>query len=269
MNAIAFEAVDLSLGRRRILSGVSFDVEAGAFVGVLGPNGAGKTSLMRAILGVVPIQAGRIMVNGRPATRGHPDIGYVPQFRRGAAQLRLNGFELVVGSVAGQRWGWPFATRADRIKAARALERVGASELAARPLAELSGGERQLILVAQALIDDPKVLLLDEPLVSLDPGRQRQMVEAIRTIAVEAHITVLFCAHEVNPILRAVDKVLYLGNGHAAIGTVDDVITSEVLSSLYRTPIHVARNNGRIYVMAEDAELDSVHACDTCEEIRA
>ncbi len=269
MTAIEFDAVALSLGRRRILSDVSFRVEVGSFVGVLGPNGAGKTSLMRAILGVVPIQSGRITVSGRTATRGHPDIGYVPQFRRGAAQLRLNGFELVLGSVAGQRWGWPFATRADKRKAERALERVNASDLAARPLMELSGGERQRILVAQALIDDPKVLLLDEPLVSLDPGGQREMVAAIRTIADESRITVLFCAHEVNPILRAVDEVLYLGNGHAAIGTPDEVITSAVLSSLYNTPIHVARNNGRIYVMAEDAEFDSAHACDTCEEVGA
>ena len=261
MNVIQFDRVVLTLGRRRILSDISFTIAAGSFVGVLGPNGAGKTSLMRAILGVIPIDHGRIGVLGRPARRGNASIGYVPQFRRGAAQLRLNGFELVLGGVSGQRWGWPFATRQERRKATIALERVGALDLARRPLAELSGGERQRILVAQALIDDPALLLLDEPLVSLDPGHQRQMVDAVLEIAREAAITVLFCAHEINPILRAVDTVLYLGNGKAAVGTVDDIIQPDVLSALYKTPIHVARHDGRIYVMAEDAEFDSHHAC--------
>lgn len=254
-SAITFQDVGLTLGRRRVLSGVSFAVPQGAFVGVLGPNGAGKTSLMRAVLGILPIDGGHISVLGRPARRGHPGIGYVPQFRRGTAQLRLSGFDLVVGAISGQRWGWPLATRADRAKAARALERVDALELARRPLAELSGGERQRILVAQALVGDPQLLLLDEPLVSLDPGHQRHIVEVVSTIARNAGITVLFCAHEVNPILRAVDQVLYLGNGQAAVGPVDDVIDPVVLSALYKTPIHVTRHNGRIYVMAEEADM--------------
>ena len=140
------------------------------------------------------------------------------------------------------------------MKTSRALERVDALDLAKRPLAELSGGERQRILVAQALIGEPELLLLDEPLVSLDPGHQRQIVEVVSAVARETGVTVLFCAHEVNPILRVVDQVLYLGNGQAALGTVDEVIAPEVLSALYRTPIHVARHNGRIYVMAEDAD---------------
>ncbi len=255
MSAVAFENVSLSLGARTVLHNVSFSVPQGRFVGVLGPNGAGKTSLLRAILGIIPVRAGRVSVLGRRARRGNAAIGYVPQFRRGAADLRLSGFDLVLGAVAGQRWGWPLATRAERAKAARALERVDALALAKRPLAELSGGERQRILVAQALIGDPALLLLDEPLVSLDPGHQRQIVETVHAVAREAGITVLFCAHEVNPILRAVDEVLYLGGGRAAVGPVDAVITAPVLSDLYRTPIHVSRHNGRIFVAAEEAEM--------------
>lgn len=255
MNAVVFDDVSLTRGRRRVLAGVSFAVPQGAFVGVLGPNGAGKTSLMRAMLGMIPLSGGRISVLGRPARRGNPAIGYVPQFRRTASELRLRGFDLVVGAISGQRWGWPFATRADQAMASRALERVDALDLARRPLAELSGGERQRILVAQALVGDPQLLLLDEPLASLDPGHQRHVVDTVAGVARAAGITVLFCAHEVNPILRAVDQVLYLGSGQAAVGSVDQVITAPVLSALYRTPIHVARANGRIYVMAEEAEM--------------
>ena len=260
MTALTFDAVDLTFGRRRVLAGVSFSIAQGAFVGVLGPNGSGKTSLMRAVLGILPISSGRITVLGGPPSRGNAGIGYIPQFRRGAAQLRLTGFDLVLGAIVGQRWGRPFATRADRLEASRALERVDASVLAKRPIADLSGGERQRVLIAQALIGAPRLLLLDEPLISLDPGNQRHIVDVVREIASTENITVLFCAHEVNPILRAVDQVLYLGNGHAAIGSVDEVIDERVLSSLYGTAIHVARHHGRIYVMAEDAEFDH-HAC--------
>ena len=261
MTAIVFEKVSLTLGRRRILSSVSFSVPEGLFVGVLGPNGAGKTTLMRAVLGLVTPQSGRIAVLGEAPRRGNRGIGYMPQMRRGAAQLGLSGFELVLGAVGGTRWGWPLATKADKETAWAALERVGAANLARRPIAQLSGGERQRVLIAQALIGEPKLLLLDEPLASLDPVHQRGVVELVRDIARERGIAVLFCAHEINPLLRAVDQVLYLGNGRAAIGPVDDVVTRHVLSDLYRTPIHVARLNGRIFVMAEDGELES-HAHD-------
>ena len=260
MTALVLDGVELVLGGRRILDRVSFEIGTGQFVGVLGPNGAGKTSLMRAVLGILPIAAGSIRVLGRPPARGGAGIGYVPQFRRGAAQLRLTGFDLVVGAVAGQRWGQPFTSRADRLAASRALERVGACELAKRPIADLSGGERQRVLVAQALIGDPRLLLLDEPLVSLDPAAQRHIVDVVRDVARQQGITVLFCAHEVNPILRAVDEVLYLGNGQAAVGPVEEVINDRVLSRLYGTSIHVSRHNGRYHVMAEDAEFDH-HAC--------
>ncbi|MDQ0391245.1 metal ABC transporter ATP-binding protein [Labrys monachus] len=257
MTAIAFEKVSLTFGKRRILSGVSFSIPEGLFVGVLGPNGAGKTTLMRAVLGLVTPQSGRIGVLGQPPRRGNPQIGYMPQMRRGAAQLGLSGFELVLGAVGGTRWGWPLTSKADKEAAWSALERVGAADLAKRPISQLSGGERQRVLIAQALIGEPKLLLLDEPLASLDPAHQRGVVELVQDIARERRISVLFCAHEINPLLRALDQVLYLGNGRAAIGAVDEVVNRHVLSDLYRTPIHVARINGRIFVMAEEGELES------------
>jgi zinc/manganese transport system ATP-binding protein len=140
--------------------------------------------------------------------------------------------------------------------AAEALERVGATDLARRPFSDLSGGERQRILIAEALLGKPKLLLLDEPLISLDAGQQRAMVELVHRIGQELSIAVLFCSHEINPLLHAVDEVLYLGGGKAAIGSVDQVINSRVLSELYRTPITVLRTNGRIFVLADDIDLE-------------
>ena len=256
-DAIDFRNVGIRLGGRAILSDVSFAIPRGAFVGVLGPNGAGKTTMLRAILGLQPLTAGRIDVLGEGPRRGNPHVGYMPQFRRGAAQLGLTGHDLVLGAVGGTRWGWPGATRAERRLAAAALDEVGATDLARRPVSELSGGERQRVLFAQALVGDPELLLLDEPLVSLDPGHQRGIVEAVHRVARRRGSTVLFCAHDLNPLLEAVDLVLYLGNGAAALGAVDEVVTSEVLGRLYRTPIHVARFDGRIFVMASDGQLTS------------
>lgn len=256
MSAIVFSNASIRLGRRPILSGVSLSIEPGEFVGVMGPNGAGKTTMLRAILGLVPVSDGRIDVLGATPRRGNPDIGYVPQSRRAAAQLGVMGEEFLLSAHGGERWGLPLASRAQRLAVAAALERVGATELAHRPLSELSGGERQRLFIAQALVGTPKLLLLDEPLISLDPAHQRAIVELVREVARERKIAVLFSAHEINPLLRAVDKVLYLGGGKAVLGTIDEIIDEAVLSALYRTPVRVVRADGRIFVIAEDGVLD-------------
>ena len=238
-----------------MLSDVSFAIPQGSFVGILGPNGAGKTTLLRAVLGLVPAAAGRIGVLGDAPRRGNPAIGYMPQARRLAADLGLTGFDLVVGAAGGHRWGWPLASRADREQASHALEQVGAADLARRPLNELSGGERQRILIAEALLGAPKLLLLDEPLISLDAGHQRTIIELVHRIGADLGIAVLFCSHEINPLLHVVDEVLYLGRGKAAIGSVEAVINPEVLTALYGSPITVLRANGRVFVMADDLDL--------------
>ena len=252
MSAIAFTDVTVELGTRRILSGVSFGVEPGEFVGVMGPNGAGKTTMMRAILGLLPAASGQIEVLGGPPRRGNAAIGYVPQSRRIPQHSGIIGSELLLSAHGGERWGIPWSSAADRKAVAAALDRVGATDLARRPVAELSGGERQRLFIAQALVGMPRLLLLDEPLISLDPARQRSIVELVRAVSRELGIAVLFTAHEINPLLRAVDRVLYLGSGHAAIGTVDQVIDEQVLSNLYRTQVRVIRTSGRIFVIAED-----------------
>ena len=259
MSAISFHDVRLALGGRTILSCVSLEIGAREFIGVLGPNGAGKTTLLRAVLGLVPPAAGRIEVLGRPATRGNPSVGYMPQARGAVAGMRLTGWDFVACVVHGHRPGLPVLGRAARLEVGRVLDLVGASELARRPLAALSGGERQRLLLAQALVGRPRLLLLDEPLISLDPHHQHGVVDLARRVQTELGITVLFSAHELNPLLGALDRVLYLGSGQAALGTVDEVITGPVLSRLYGAAIDVVRLNGRIFVMSgsQDMEHDS------------
>ncbi|WP_428485824.1 metal ABC transporter ATP-binding protein [Rhodopila sp.] len=256
MNAIEFRDVRLTLGGRVILDGVSLDIAACEFVGVLGPNGAGKTTLMRAILGLVPPSRGSIRVLGRLAARGNATVGYMPQLRTAVASMRLSGWDFVAGVVAGHRLGLPILGKAARAEVDQALDLVGARELGRRPLIEISGGERQRLLLAQALIGRPRLLLLDEPLISLDPHHQRGVVELARSLQAELKIAVLFSAHELNPLLGALDRVLYLGRGQAALGTVDAVITGPVLSRLYGSEIDVVRLKDRIFVMSGSHDLE-------------
>ncbi|WP_371747378.1 ATP-binding cassette domain-containing protein [Caballeronia sp. Sq4a] len=256
--ALEVDRVTLELGGRAILKDASFAVHTGEFIGVLGPNGAGKTTLMRALLGLVPVASGAIRVNGEAVVRGNPSIGYMPQIRAGLANRRVLGRDFVAMAADGHRWGLPHRDARTRADVERVLDLVGARQLAARPLSELSGGERQRLLLAQCLLGSPRLLLLDEPLISLDPRHQTGVVELVRRVQRELNITVLFSAHELNPLLNSLDRVLYLGNGRAALGTVDEVITKPVLSRLYGSTIDVMRVNGRIFVMSGDVEIDKL-----------
>lgn len=256
MNALELTNVTVTLAGRSILAGVSFTIGEQEFVGVLGPNGSGKTTLLRAVLGLLPVSAGSIRVLGLPAARGNPSIGYMPQIRNSVATLRLSGWDFVAGVVDGHRLGLPFLSKAGRKEVEWALDMVEARELARRPLTETSGGERQRLLLAQALIGRPKLLLLDEPLISLDPNHQRSVVRLAKRLQTELRMTVLFCSHELNPLFGALDRVLYLGNGQAALGTVDEVITGPVLSRLYGSPIEVIQLGGRIFVMSGEHDVE-------------
>ncbi len=254
--AVALSGVTLALGRRTVLADITLSAEPGAFVGVLGPNGAGKTTLLRALLGLVPPARGTIRVLGEPARRGNPLIGYMPQLRA-PVPPRLTGRAFVSAAVRGHRWGLARASADDRRDVDRVLALVGADSLAARPLAELSGGERQRVLLAQSLLGRPRLLLLDEPLASLDPRHQAGIVSLVRDVARRLGIAVLFSAHDLAPLLGALDRVLYLGATRAAIGTVDEVVTGPVLSRLYGAPIEVLRTAGRILVLPGDPALPS------------
>ena len=263
MNPVELDHATLTLGDRTVLADASLAIRAGEFIGVLGPNGAGKTTLMRAILGLLPPSAGTLRVFGRAPHRGNPQIGYLPQVRTVLPDLRVRGLDFIGSSLHGERWGLPSLTRHDRGMIVETLDSVGARDLAKRPLSEMSGGERQRLLLAQALIGAPKLLLLDEPLISLDARHQEVAIDVVRKVCRERGITVLFSAHELNQLLGTLDRVLYLGNSQAVLGTVDEVITAPVLSRLYGTDIEVVRAAGHIFVMSRGRDVEgSAHQHD-------
>jgi zinc/manganese transport system ATP-binding protein len=244
VNAIELSGVTLAFAARAVLADIDLAIRDDEFVGVLGPNGSGKTTLMRAILGLLPALSGSIRVLGQPATRGNAAVGYMPQVRGAMDSVRLTGWDFVASGANGHRWGLPLLRREARREVQWALDMVQATDLARRPLAETSGGERQRLLLAQALLGHP---------------HQRAVVELTRALQKELGIAVLFSAHEINPLLGALDRVLYLGGGDAALGTVEEVITGPVLSRLYGSPIDVVHVNGRIFVMSGgyDVERDA------------
>jgi zinc/manganese transport system ATP-binding protein len=256
MNVVELDRATLRMGGRDVLKHASFAIQAGEFIGVLGPNGAGKTTLMRAILGLLPPSGGQVRVFGRAPKRGDATIGYLPQVRTVLPDLHIRGLEFIASSLNGERWGVPSLKRADRQMIDEMLALIDARDLAERPLSEMSGGERQRLLLAQALIGKPQLLLLDEPLISLDAHHQETAIAVVHKACRERGITVLFSAHELNQLLGTLDRVLYLGNGQAVLGTVDEVITAPVLSRLYGTDIHVVRTEGQIFVMSRGRDVE-------------
>lgn len=254
--AIELGGVTLARAGRTVLSNVSAGIRSGEFVGVFGPNGSGKTTLLHAILGLLRPAAGELRVLGSVPRRGNHAAGYLPQQHSPVADLRLRGWDFVASALHGERWGLPLLGKAGRREVDWSIETVEAGAIARRPLRQLSGGELQRLLLAQALLGKPKLLLLDEPLISLDPHFQQVVVALVQRVRQALGITVLFTAHDLNPLLGTIDRVLYLGSGRAALGTVEEVMTSEVLSRLYDTPIEVLHVKGRILVVSAHGEVE-------------
>jgi zinc/manganese transport system ATP-binding protein len=258
-------AIDLAAGygSAPVWAGANFEVRAGEFVAVLGPNGSGKSTLLRVVLGLVPARAGTIGVLGAPPRRGNPGIGYVPQSRLLDTGAAIRGVDLVGFGLDGGHWGVAIpgpGRRTARARVAAAIEAVGASAHAWRRLGELSGGERQRLLLAQALVGEPRLLLLDEPLASLDIRNQVVIAQLVARIARERLLAVLFVAHDVNPLLPVVDRVLYLARGRVEIGPPEEVVTSATLSRLYGSEVDVVVDrHGHRFVVGLERETAHPH----------
>lgn len=247
---ISLRAAALSYGERVLWQGLDLDVRPGEFLAVLGPNGAGKTSFVRALLGQRQLSDGTLTVLGRPPRKGSRHVGYVPQQATLSAQAMLRARDLVRFGIDGHRFGPRPRTAAVRRRVDEVLASVGATAYADVPVGLLSGGERQRVRIGQALVTDPRILLCDEPLLSLDLHHQRAVTELVDARRRSHGTAVVFVTHEINPVLGLVDRVLYLARGGYRVGTPDEVLTSEALSRLYGTQVDVIRVRDRVTVVA-------------------
>ena len=256
---VAANELAVRLGERTIWHDATFRVSTGEFVAVLGPNGAGKSTLLRLLLGLIQPSHGQLSVLGAAPRLGSPEIGYVPQRRSLDPDLAVRGRDFVALGVDGHRWGFALpmgvASRRKHERVAAALEAVEATAYADRPIGQLSGGEQQRLLLAQALVGQPRLLLLDEPLASLDLRNQSAIAQLVARLARASGITVLLVAHDINPLLPVVNRVLYLARGQVVMGDPQEVITTETLSRLYDAPVEVVHDSrGRIVVVGVEEE---------------
>ncbi|MGH3157661.1 MAG: metal ABC transporter ATP-binding protein [Streptosporangiaceae bacterium] len=266
-DVLSVEGVSVRLGGREVLKDVTFGLRRGEFAGLIGSNGAGKTTLLRVILGLTTPTAGEVRVDGKTRTRhirALSAIGYVPQKILLDPDMPLRARDLVGLGLDGQRLGLPMPSRGRRQQVEAMLRAVGAQRFADARVGNLSGGEQQRVMIAHALISGPRLLLLDEPLANLDLGSEQEVVTLLARIAKEQQVAVLISAHEMNPLLPVMDRVVYLAAGRAASGTADEVVRTEVLSELYGRHVDVLHVHGRVLVVA--GETDAPHTPPAADE---
>ena len=261
---LAVDQLSVSFSGRTVLQEVGFTLRAGEFCGLIGANGSGKTTLLHAILGSQALDAGSVRIGcsngaGGPVSRGSL-IGYVPQKISLDPYMPLRAWDVVALGLDGHRLGLPLPSRARRKLINEILNAVNAAHIAEQRIGNLSGGEQQRILIAHALVRRPRLLLLDKPLANLDMRSAAEIVAVLHQLSVKHLITILLSAHDMNPLLPAMDRVVYLANGHAVSGRTDEVIRTDVLSGLYGYHIDVIRVHGRVLVIAADASSEILEA---------
>jgi zinc/manganese transport system ATP-binding protein len=258
--AVEMTAAEVRIGERTIWHDVTLRIEQGEFVALLGENGSGKSTLLKVLLGSLRLRAGEVRVLGGAPGEAGRSIGYLPQRPASGPGAGLRGRDIVRLGLDGDRWGLPLAlgpaarrrARESRAQVDRAIELVGAGAYADRAIGDCSGGEQQRLLIAQALVRRPRLLLLDEPLDSLDLPNQASVAALVGRICRDAGVAVLLVAHEVNPLLGYLDRVAYLAGGRAVAGSVEEVICSETLSGLYGVPVEVLKaSDGRLVVIGQ------------------
>jgi zinc/manganese transport system ATP-binding protein len=257
---LRLENVSVRLGGREILKDVSFSIGPGEFTGLIGPNGAGKTTLLRVILGLQPVTSGEVLLDGAPRPHRDSSIGYVPQKLAIEPDMPLRVRDVVSLGLDGQKFGIRLPSRARRELVSDMLTAVGAQRYADARVGELSGGEQQRVMIAHALISKPRLLLLDEPLANLDISSEQGIVSVLARLARAEHVAVLLSAHDMNPLMPVMDRIVYVAAGRVAVGDADEVVQPEVLSRLYGRHVDVIRVHGRILVVAAPEGVDAAEA---------
>jgi len=256
--------VTLAFGDRKILDDVSFTLKRGELTGLIGSNGVGKTTLLRVILGFQRVTSGEVLLNGEPLGRGATNIGYVPQKVLLEGDIPLRARDFVTLGLDAHRFGIRRRSSADRQRVEELLESVGARSFAGKRIGELSGGEQQRVLIAHALVSQPSLLLLDEPLANLDPRSVQEIVSLLHEISVRHDVSIFLSAHEMNALLPVMDRIVYLTSGRAASGTTSEVVQTDVLSALYGHHVDVLQVHGRVLVVTEpNTDTDDLPSHDT------
>jgi zinc/manganese transport system ATP-binding protein len=234
LNSIKLENLRIGFDGNLIFPSLNLTVKQGEFIGIFGPNGAGKTTLLHVILGLIEPLSGSVTVCDKPTEQGNPDIGYMPQLRHDLESFPLSGRSFLEAAINGSGWGMPYINKSKKHQIEDVIELVDLGTIVERPFKQLSGGERQRLALARALLGNPKILLLDEPLNSLDPHQNERIVELIDQINTKFNVTVLLTAHHIQPLEKVMDRILCIGHGEATIVNADK-IDKQTFKHLYET----------------------------------
>jgi zinc transport system ATP-binding protein len=251
----ALEINNLSVyyGQTPALHNINLEVKDCEYLGIIGPNGSGKSTLLKAILGLITPSAGSVRIYGRPASHSDVKIGYVPQFASMDKRFPITAFEAVLTGRLGRRLV-PFHrySKADRIAAADALERVGITELAGRRLSELSGGEFQRLLIARALAVGPKLLLLDEPTASVDAGSRENIYALLGSLS--RTMTIILVTHDLFAVSSQVHSLACL-SGHLVYHG-EPQLDNATINELYGCPVDLIAHGVSHRVLCEHCHRD-------------
>lgn len=263
---IDIQNLTLKVSSKILLENFSAQINTSERIGIFGPNGAGKSTFLKGLMGLFPRASGEILLDEKPLSTQHCKIAYLPQeWDPLPVDYSVMGFlEL---SLRGNQWGIPWFSRHDKLRCEEALRQVDVLSLKNQLFKKLSGGERKRVMLAALLLDEPEILLLDEPLANLDPRYQYELLQLIEKLQKEHHWTLFITAHDFNPLLHLLDRVMFIGQGKAVLDSPEKVIQSDVLSDLYKTPLHVVEWSGRRWVLSREKEDVFLHPGEHCHGV--
>lgn len=239
---IGIENLSLAVPHKVLFQHFNAVIKPGEKIGIFGPNGAGKSTFLKALLGLIPIKGGSIRIDHALPAAVRRQIAYLPQeFAHLPANYSVSGFlQALPGGKKGAR---------------TALTRVGALHLEHQRFKNVSGGERKRVMLAALFLETPRLVLLDEPFANLDPRYQQELLVLIMNLQASLGFTLLMTAHDFNPLLRHLDRMMFIGKEEAILDTEVQVLQSQVLSDLYETPLDVVEVRGRKWVLSGESPL--------------
>ncbi len=253
-SCVVFQNAGICRGGHRIWSQGNFEIQSGSITAIVGTNGAGKTTMIDAELGLLPLSEGSIEVLGRPAGQSNSQIGYVPQDYTDNINSAITAKQSVELGLTGTHFGFKRLSAGEKQRIKDALEFTGLKDKENYRLSELSGGLRQRAAIAQALVSNPKLLLLDEPMANLDLASQSSLIELLNRINSESGVTIQIVSHDLNLLLPILTGAVYLLDGHPHYSPISGVLDSKLLTHLYGTKVEVVTTpQGDMFVTPDNA----------------